>query len=56
MRLVVLTGNDPASPGGIERFTQTLVPLLQGRLGDRVGCSLRLDRLRTERLGNCPPL
>ena len=31
MRLVVLTGNDPAGPGGIERFTQTLVPLLQER-------------------------
>jgi glycosyltransferase involved in cell wall biosynthesis len=31
MRLVVLTPNDPESPGGIERFTQTLIPLLRER-------------------------
>ena len=31
MRLVILTPNDPASPGGIERFTQTLMPLLRER-------------------------
>ena len=31
MRLVVLTPNDPAGPGGIERFTSTLVPLLRER-------------------------
>ena len=31
MRLVILTPSDPESPGGIERFTQTLTPLLRDR-------------------------
>jgi glycosyltransferase involved in cell wall biosynthesis len=54
MRLVVLTPNDPESPGGIERFTQTLIPLLRDRgwdvetywceNGDR-SVSSRVDKL-----------
>jgi glycosyltransferase involved in cell wall biosynthesis len=31
VRIVILTPHDPAGPGGIERFTQTLAPLLGER-------------------------